>query len=551
MHKLIPLSGLVLAAASIAAGGALRQTRIRAVLRDARFGTVQLGVKDDRFLLEAGESAQVRYTLDGTLPGPWSPRWAGPLPFRPDIRTTSHLQHLPTSIQWRSPIGQLPTAMVVRACICTEVGCGKVATRTIVPRSGGLPMVALTLEPGAFFDPDTGIYVPGNGPFHTKQEAVRHYPANTRWWKYPGNYQFRGRGCERTAWMETFTPDGREQWGGSVRVRINGNNTRGFPQHALRLLFDTPVDPPIFAGAEGQGFRALVLRTAGNDMDRCFGRDALQHRLCAGLGFSVSADESCVVFINGAYWGIHHLRERVDDDEIGRRFGLDPKQITILADDGELYRGDEKGRRVFIRFISDCNGWDATSAAFADSLDAHIDLDGAMVYLAAQIILGNTDWPDQNVKYWRWEGRQKAGLVVTDGRWRFIMGDSDLGFGYNGGPDYDMFVHMERHFGPVACIYRALMRSPELRLRFRKVVLDLIDGPLSSEHMVAAVDAIQRELASEMPQHIARWRRPLDMDTWYENVTRMRTFAARRGSAIRAQLERHLSSENDNVGLHP
>ncbi|MCB0792657.1 MAG: CotH kinase family protein [Flavobacteriales bacterium] len=535
----IPWAIPVLLLVSLVAGSMLRPDERAPVLRDRHFGAVRLEVQGDRIRAEADPTATVHYTLDGRFPGPWSPRLVGALLVEGNAREAAALQHVPTSVQWRPPVPGLPTAAVVRACACIPEGCGPVATRTVVPDLNTLPIVALTLEPGALFDPDTGIYVPGHGPFRTNEEAVRKFPADPKWWKYPGNYQFRGREWQRTGVMELFDERGAWQWESAVGVRTNGNNTRGFPQHALRLVFKDPVDPPVFGGREGSDFHAFVLRAAGNDMDRCFFRDALQHRICAGLPFGVSAGEPCVVFINGAYWGIHHLRERVDDDEIGRRYGIDPGRVAIIADRGVVYRGGRKARNDLMHLLGRLARWDAGSSSYADSIDHYLHLDGMLAYLAAQIILENTDWPDQNVKFWRWEGERTLEVGPRDGRWRVEMGDSDMGLGYNGDAEYDMFAHVERHGGPVAQIYQAVVRSPALRERFRAIVLGMLDGPLSSARMVEAVDGMERELGPEMPRHIARWRRPVSMTAWHADVARMRTFATRREQAMRDQLDRY------------
>ncbi|MCC6400048.1 MAG: CotH kinase family protein [Flavobacteriales bacterium] len=446
---------------------------------------------------------------------------------------------IPTSVQWRPPVPGLPAALTARATACSDGTCGPVTTRTVLLHAHSLPVLALVADPGAFFDPDSGIYVTGHGIFRTVEDAVRRFPRDHRWWKYPGNFQFRGKAWERQAHAELIDGRGAQQWSGAVKLRINGNNTRGFPQHALRMKL--PVSSVAWCGEErGVGHRMLVLRAGGNDQADSFLRDVVQHGLCARLPFETSGSTAVVVYLNGAYWGLHHVRERIDAKELARRHGGDAKAYTILEDRLLLYEGDHAEVKRFERMITMAERWDPLGVHYVDSLEHRMDVDGFLTYMAAQIILGNLDWPDQNVKYWRWTGPRDTVGVPRDGRWRFIMGDSDMGLGYAGPVTVDLFLHVERHQGPVAQLYKAVLRSPVLRQRFRAITLGLLDGALSGATMVAAIDAEAARLAPEMGLHVARWRRPGSVAQWTRKVEDLRTFARARGELVRAQLEQHV-----------
>lgn len=498
---------------------------------------VEVGPSDVRF--RGPEGAVIHVTTDGRTPTAIDRVVHGSLPVRADRRAVERLMRIPTSVQWRPPVPGLPAAFTVRATACVEGACGPVTGRTVLLREHVLPVLALTAEPGAFFDPDTGIYGLGHGIFRTDEEVVQRFPRDHRWWKYPGNFQFRGRAWERSAQAELFDGRGTPIWSGPVKLRINGNNTRGFPQHALRMRL--PETSVAWCGeARGIGHRVLVLRAGGNDQADSFLRDVVQHRLCSALPFHTSGARAVVVYLNGAYWGLHHLRERIDAQELARRHGGDADAYTVLEDRLLLYDGDQAEVKRFERMITMAERWDPNGRSYADSLERRMDVDGFLSYMAAQIILGNLDWPDQNVKYWRWTGPADTLGAPRDGRWRFIMGDSDMGLGYAGPVTTDVFLHVERHQGPVAQLYKAILRSPAIRQRSRTIVLDMLQGALSDRAMVAAIDAGAAELAPEMTQHVARWRRPSSVSEWTRKVEELRSFARLRGEVVRTQLDRHL-----------
>lgn len=487
----------------------------------------------------AATGGAIHYTLDGNAPDANAPRYKGP--FSPsESRREERLLTTPTSVQWRHPLGRFPEACVVRACVVDDRGRpGAVAARTFVPERNGLPTVTLTLPPGALFDPDSGIYVVGDAILRTEEEAVQRYAQRLqKWWKYPGNFQFKGKRWQRSAQLAYSGPGGEAVFDAACALRINGNNTRGFPQHALRVTFEEPVPIDLFGDGGTKGPRALVLRASGNDQDRTFFRDALQHRLCEGLPFETAGHVPCVVYIDGAYWGLHNIRPRVDAKEIARRHGLRKKDVTILEDRLRLYDGDSAEVGRFHRFLLLAERWKADGPGFVDSLERHLDVDGFLTYIAAQSILGNTDWPDQNVKWWRYTGPRDTTDAMRDGRWRFIMGDSDMGLGLGAGPDQDMRKHLLRHASPTAQLFKACMRSPMLEQRFAGIMDGLLQGPLRAERMEAEARAMQQVIAAEMPRHIRRWRRPLTVDAWQRHVDELIAFVRERGAHVAAQ--RHL-----------
>lgn len=422
---------------------------------------------------------------------------------------------------------------------------GPVTTCTLPPASTHhLPVVALSLPPGALFDPDTGIYVVGHAVLRDEAEVRASYQRANKWWRYPGNFHGRGKAWERAAHWEFFPgPGAPSTLNGPVRLRINGNNTRGFAQHALRLLFEEPLDAnDPFATISGSGHRALLLRASGNDQDRTFFRDGLQHRLCAELPFGTSAQRQCVVYINGAYWGVHNLRERLDAKELARRHGVKTKQITVLADDIELYDGREEEVQRFSRFLTMAERWEASGSAFVDSLDRRLDIDGFLSYMAAQVVLGNVDWPAQNVRWWRYTGAADTARGPRDGRWRYLMGDSDLGFGLTGGKGVDLFARLQENDAPTARLFRACLRSAALRERWQVILERTAHGPLSAERMVQEATRMRDEILAEMPRHIQRWRRPLSVDDWNAHVRDLMDFATHRTAIVLEQYQAHRNS---------
>lgn len=462
--------------------------------------------------------------------------WAG---FAGSLAARSRTGIVPTAMQWRRPKPGLPQALVLRA-FGEEAGRGsapRMATY-LLQRHGQLPVLSIATAQDDLYGEERGIMVPGDFMLQAPGPILASYARDPRWWKYPGNYHGRGKKWERRVMMQLIAPDGSEAFQIEAGARISGQMTRGFPQHALCFEFDDPLHWSIFPDGDGVGSRSVVLRAAGNDQVKGMMRDAYQHELCAGLGFLTSKSLPCVAYINGEYQGLRYLRQRMDDRELARIHGVPRKRFTILEDQNELYRGDSAQAKSFLRIMSRTEKWDAEDPTWIDTLESQVDVDGFLRYMASQMILGNMDWPRQNVKYWRFTGKPKA--PPLDGRWYFIMGDSDLGFGANAPVSSELLVKVRAANVPVSRLFMAMMRSPVLKARYVAQAIELLDGPLSANRCLAVLDERVRQIEGEMPDHLARWRKPSDMDEWMLEVEVLRDFARNREAHARKQLEEYL-----------
>ncbi|MBP8877354.1 MAG: CotH kinase family protein [Flavobacteriales bacterium] len=459
------------------------------------------------------------------------------LNIEPDRRSIAHLLSTPISLNWRHPLFGLPEAWVARyAERDTQGRSGPVKLHTkVFADHGDLPVLSLVIPTGSLLDPDTGLMVVGNAIFHAPEKVLETDRTDPRWWKYPGNFHMRGKAWEREGIVQLLDGSGEEVFQSTVDVRINGQMTRAFPQHALRLEFPERVAEDLFGEEAKNGYQSLVLRSAGNDQIKAMLRDAYQHDLCKGLPFDVSGHRTCVVYINGAYWGVHHIRHRMDDHELARRYGVKKKHITILEDEARYYRGDPALISEFEHLAYRSREWNGKDPQWLDTLNARIDVDGFLYYMATQMIVANMDWPGQNVKFWRYTGNPKAGSHL-DGRWYFIMGDSDLGYGAAADAKTDLFLRVKAQEVPITWIFRALLRNGSVRAHFITIARELANGPFSAVRSLERLDRFVAHMAPEMERHTQRWRRPSNVATWQREVEVMRIFATERQQEVLDQL---------------
>lgn len=365
-----------------------------------------------------------------------------------------------------------------------------------------LPVVALSTHPDSLFDEEIGLYMLG-------PEADTVYP-------YWGANFWDERGV--AVRFEYFDEQGVRRIDQDVELRIHGGRaSRNKPQRPLRLtardeLGDDRIRYPFFPEKpELDAFKRIILRNSGSDWCQAHYRDGFFHQtaLHAGLDIDVLAFKPSVVYINGEYWGILNIRERVDEDHLASNHDVDPDSLLLMNEENWPIQGDSIHFDLLQRYIRDHDMADDAHFAYVDSL---LDIASLVDYFALEMFSGNSDWPSNNLKFWK--------PSVDTGKWRYLMYDMDatmnpVSYLPN---DFDMFywVHVHREGMMHAEIYQSLIQRPEFRRYFLNRLADLMNTCLSTEALLRENERIRSTIKDEIPRHFARWNN--DPATWNEQV---------------------------------
>lgn len=354
-----------------------------------------------------------------------------------------------------------------------------------------LPVVSLSTHPDSLFDPVTGLYELG-------PEADTVYP-------YWGANFWEERGIDVR--LEYFDEAGIRTIDQLVELRIHGGrSSRNKPQRPLRLTARDqygedrirygffPEKPAL------ETFKRIILRNSGSDWNHAHYRDGFFHQVAlhAGLDIDVLGFKPCVAYLNGAYWGIHNIRERVEVDYLALNHGVDPAAVLLMDEENHVIQGDSLHFDLLQHFIRTHDMADDAHFARVDSL---LDLKSFIDYFALEMFAGNSDWPSNNLKYWK--------PSVTTGKWRYLMYDMDATMA--AAPwipnDFDMFhwvlVHREGFIH--AEIFASLMERPEFRRNFLNRLADLMNTCLAPEGLLRENALIRERIRPEMSHHMERW----------------------------------------------
>ena len=264
------------------------------------------------------------------------------------------------------------------------------------------------------------------------------------------------------------------------------------------------------------------------------------HDLVSHTSLDTQAYRPAIVFINGEYWGIHNLRQRVDEYYLAETYQIDPEKVVILDDDQVLVRGDPGDEDLYQSLLDFIRDNDIHNENIYAQVNRKMDVDNFITYQVAEIYSANTDWPDSNLRYWRLktDNPNLSTAPGEDDRWRWILFDLDHGFGYD--DQYDSYEHRTLEVAEQieynGFLFSSLLKNDAFQIKFINSMADQLNTSFREERVVDKINNFQSLLQPEMQEHIRRWRTMGDsLDIWEQNVDILREFALRRPGFVRQQ----------------
>ncbi|MBN2092826.1 CotH kinase family protein [candidate division KSB1 bacterium] len=444
--------------------------------------------------LSAGES-EIFFTLDGSDPDSAAFKYVGPI----NITKTSILKAI--SIK----ASHLPSPVIFHSYF--------------INAESDLPVISLISDPVNLFDHNYGIYA--NGPGWTPAPPNR----GANFWM----------DWERPAHVQFFDDHKNLGFSKNCSIGIYGAYTRSFPQKSFSVKFkndynSTELEYPLFPGFDVTTFKSFILRNSGNDFQYTHIRDAMMQSLIKDLDIDYLEYRPAAAYINGEYWGIYNVREKISEHYIANRHGIDPDNIDMLEGNMNVVHGDSRHYSELISYISTHDM--STDEAYS-YVDSTIDLDNCLLYWAAQVYYNSQDWPANNLKYWR-ERSEK-------GKWRWILFDLDFGFnlyettGQSENHVYYIFSGVETRPGSnppwSTFLPRKLVENPKIRAKYINLVADLLNTKFKSDRVVNIINQMAAYLGDEGVKHRQRWS--ISQSTFNNHIQRMISFAQERPGYLR------------------
>lgn len=302
---------------------------------------------------------------------------------------------------------------------------------------------------------------------------------------------------------------------------------------------------PFFADQAPYYFKRLILRNSGNDnvnkhpLNTHF-RDLLIHEI-ARKSFTdpmTAAGKPVNVFLNGSYYGVFNLRERIDQfyiethKDVTENYDLLERAFGFPANENPIVGSFENWDALMT--FADTTGNLAEQEDF-EYLASQVDLENFTNYWMSEVFVGNYDWLSNNVKSWK----------PAEGKWQWIFWDLDHGLGLKFN-DYGLvdwntlewsLTTSDRAWsnGYNNMLIRNMMRNDHYRDRFIKQFATLLNTSFSFTSTEPIFDSLRLMYAADLVHHADRYEN--NMDEWESACDTVRSYLQRRPAALFGHLE--------------
>lgn len=393
----------------------------------------------------------IRYTTDGSKP-------------------SSKSQQFTTQIN-------ISANTVVRARLFED---GKIPGKTItnsyfIGESRNLPAISFVADPTFLWDRQVGIYL--------NSYKDREIPISLE-----------------------FFPKNSRDYHLDAGMKIGGENIFRFAQKPLNIYArgdygSTHLSYKIFDDLPYTEFKQLYLRNGGDDWPSTLIRDGmLQTVLKDRVDNPMMAFKPSVLYLNGKYWGIHDIREKIDDQFFLLHYNTAPVNLDHIDDLYRVYAGDSTEFVNLVNFAASNGLADSANYVYVSS---KIDIHSLMDFVIVQDFLANTSW-GHNREMWRDRKDQKL--------WQWIMVDFDRGFNLNN-ISLNQLSDLYNNFG----LFRQLCANDKFKNEFIQRYAEHLNHTFEPARVINKIDSVKTIIQNEMPKHIQKWGTYIDsltIDIW-------------------------------------
>lgn len=446
---------------------------------DAGFynGTIQVGLSYPQ-----DPAAQIYYSLNGNEPRPGR------------------------GILYTGPIN-VDTNAVIRARVFKPnyVG-GEIETKSFfVSRPIDLPVLSIVTDSSNLWDIDRGIYCFGRDDYdHSYPYSGANFHED---WKRPAH-------------IELFEVSGAEVASQNLEISISGNTSRAYAQKSMNFeaqnaLGKSNIPCQLFPDLPLADFKAFKIRNGGSDWSSTGIRDVVNQQLCNGtMDIETQRYRQVIVYLNGEYWGISNLSEKIDEDYLHGRFPqVNSDSIDLIYNNAKVIKGSNTGYNNLISFIDNNPMSDPANYQYVTT---QIDILNYINYTISRIYYATTDWPSNNIKYWR---PQDLSM-----KWRWIQWDTDRSTSITQDPnracDYDDNTVKWAIRGSsvpawAKLILSNLLENPEFKRSFVTQFAHHMNFTYCINRVDSVLNHYRTSLNTELPRHIQRWQFTNDTIDYY------------------------------------
>ncbi len=425
--------------------------------------SVSAGVYNDStpFFVELQGEGDIYYTVDGSIPNKDSLKYTEPI----TIEKTVSIK----TIAYKKD--QVPSEIKTYSYVFNE--------------DHTVPVLCVTADPVLLWDEEVGMCSMGV----PDENGV--YPSDAN------IYQ----NIELAASAELYEPDG-SSFNINCGLKLFGQSNRTLAKKSFQLKFkqkygESALYYPLFeTRPEVSRYDTVVLRSGSQDYRRAMIRDELCTSLAEGyMDMIAQAYKPCVLYINGEYYGLFFMREKIDEDWFSSLYNVDGDSFSMIRGNGEAILGDPNG---YYSLLWCARNYDLSDQSKYEYMKTIMDVESFADFIIAQAFFGNRD--SGNAKVYKSD--------LTDGKWRWILFDLDYALADD--PSYGLWFMIDPEgTGYMKKFNTDLINSLLMNAEFRDMFLTRfnyhLDNTFSADRITEKIMELKSVIEPEIRRNIDKW----------------------------------------------
>ena len=324
----------------------------------------------------------------------------------------------------------------------------------------------------------------------------------------------------------------------------HGNDSWAYNQRGVDFIakdqfgINNVIHEKIFRTKTRHKFQRLIIKAAANDnypfeTGSAHIRDSYIHSLSqiGHLKLDERSYEPCILYLNGKYWGVYDIREKVDDaDFTDYYFDQDKDNLQFLKTWGGTWAeyGGVQAQTDWDEIKNYILSNDMSIQSNFDYVTSVYNWKSLVDYVVLNSYVVCSDWLNWNTAWWR--GLDTNG---SKRKWRYSLWDMDATFGHyinytdiptqNASADPCNPENLDNpgDQGHIP-ILNALMSNETFNQYYIARYADLSNTVFSCDFMQAHLDSLINLIEPEMQRQVDKWGG--SMTDWQENVQTLRDY---------------------------
>ncbi|TFG81683.1 MAG: hypothetical protein E4G74_03790, partial [Erysipelotrichales bacterium] len=271
----------------------------------------------------------------------------------------------------------------------------------------------------------------------------------------------------------------------------------------------------VFPNRDFSVFNKLVLRSGSQDYNGAFFRDILGSELMEpSTTVEVQAYKSIILYINGRYWGIYDIREKVDEYFVATHFNVEKETANVVRADSSVSYGSMSG---IYKIINYAGSHDMSLSSNYQYILDRLDINSYIDFWVAETYSTNNDII--NTRYIN-------SSVYDNGKYKMVFYDLDFAF-YRYARNYYAFMIDPAGMSDLkvsTMLMRNLMKNATFRSTFVQRLKTNMEEIWNQANVSSKIEMLYEKMQPEMPRDHARWDIPTS--DWEEEVDKLRNFVA-------------------------